>query len=100
MKIGVPRETKDNEFRVGMTPDGARQLVADGHGPLLRTILTEFIGDSAQTCTVDEFKRHLKRRKTPYMTRLAFRVAADPQLATQMPTPFLNLIEGLRSGSL
>jgi alanine dehydrogenase len=35
MKIGVPRETKDNEFRVGMTPDGARQLVADGHEVLI-----------------------------------------------------------------
>ena len=31
MKIGVPKETKDNEYRVGVTPDGARQLVADGH---------------------------------------------------------------------
>ena len=35
MKIGVPRETKDNEYRVGMTPDGARQLVADGHEVLI-----------------------------------------------------------------
>jgi alanine dehydrogenase len=31
MKIGVPRETKDQEHRVGMTPDGARILVEDGH---------------------------------------------------------------------
>jgi len=31
MKIGVPRETKDQEYRVGMTPDGARTLVEDGH---------------------------------------------------------------------
>jgi alanine dehydrogenase len=31
MKIGVPRETKDMEFRVGMTPDGAKILVEDGH---------------------------------------------------------------------
>ena len=31
MKIGVPRETKDQEFRVGMTPDGVRALVEDGH---------------------------------------------------------------------
>jgi len=35
MKIGVPRETKDNEYRVGMTPDGTRQLVADGHAMLV-----------------------------------------------------------------
>ncbi|MDX1649360.1 MAG: alanine dehydrogenase [Myxococcota bacterium] len=31
MRIGVPRETKDQEFRVGLTPDGARVLVGDGH---------------------------------------------------------------------
>ena len=36
MKIGVPRETKDQEFRVGMTPDGARLLGEEGH-----TILVE-----------------------------------------------------------
>ncbi len=31
MRIGVPRETKDQEFRVGMTPDGVRMLVDRGH---------------------------------------------------------------------
>jgi alanine dehydrogenase len=35
VRIGVPRETKDNEFRVGMTPDGARQLVASGHSVIV-----------------------------------------------------------------
>jgi len=31
MRIGVPRESKDQEHRVGMTPDGARMLVDAGH---------------------------------------------------------------------
>lgn len=31
MRIGVPKETKDNEYRVGLTPDGARSLVSRGH---------------------------------------------------------------------
>ena len=35
MRIGVPRETKDNEYRVGLTPDGARQIVARGHEVLV-----------------------------------------------------------------
>lgn len=35
MRIGVPKETKDNEYRVGLTPDGARQLVARGHEVLI-----------------------------------------------------------------
>lgn len=31
MRIGVPREIKDMEFRVGMVPDGVRQLADAGH---------------------------------------------------------------------
>jgi alanine dehydrogenase len=31
MIVGVPREIKDNEYRVAMTPGGARQLVEAGH---------------------------------------------------------------------
>ncbi len=31
MRVGVPREIKDMEFRVGMTPDGVRQLTTAGH---------------------------------------------------------------------
>jgi len=31
MRIGVPTEIKDNEYRVGMTPSGAQVLTGDGH---------------------------------------------------------------------
>jgi alanine dehydrogenase len=31
VRIGVPRETRDHEYRVGLTPDGAQLLVAGGH---------------------------------------------------------------------
>ena len=31
MRIGVPTEIKDNEYRVGMTPGGVRDLSSDGH---------------------------------------------------------------------
>ncbi len=31
MQIGVPRETKDREYRVGLVPEGARALVQTGH---------------------------------------------------------------------
>jgi alanine dehydrogenase len=31
MEIGVPRETKDQEFRVGLSPDSVRVLVENGH---------------------------------------------------------------------
>ena len=35
MIIGVPKEIKDQEFRVGMTPAGARELTKAGHQILI-----------------------------------------------------------------
>ena len=35
MRVGIPHETKNMEFRVGMVPDGVRQLVAQGHEVLV-----------------------------------------------------------------
>ncbi|MEP6642167.1 MAG: alanine dehydrogenase [Gaiellales bacterium] len=31
MKVGIPREVKDNEFRVAITPSGVHELVQAGH---------------------------------------------------------------------
>ncbi|NUW40135.1 alanine dehydrogenase [Nonomuraea rhodomycinica] len=31
MKVGVPREVKDNEYRVALTPAGVHELVRNGH---------------------------------------------------------------------
>ncbi|TLY19970.1 MAG: alanine dehydrogenase, partial [Nitrospirae bacterium] len=60
MIIGVPKEIKDHEFRVGLTPDGARVLVKAGHrvmveagagagsglgDPLYRTAGAEVVSD-------------------------------------------------------
>jgi alanine dehydrogenase len=36
MRIGVPTEIKDNEYRVGMTPSGVRDLASDGHEVLVQ----------------------------------------------------------------
>ncbi|HYT30339.1 MAG TPA: alanine dehydrogenase, partial [Actinomycetota bacterium] len=36
MLIGVPTEVKDNEYRVALTPEGARELTAAGHRVLLQ----------------------------------------------------------------
>ncbi|MGN8158791.1 alanine dehydrogenase [Salinisphaera sp. RV14] len=37
MHIGVPREIKDHEYRVGLTPDSVRELVKRGHDVLVET---------------------------------------------------------------
>jgi alanine dehydrogenase len=37
MRIGVPKEIKNNEYRVGMVPAGVRELVVAGHEVLVET---------------------------------------------------------------
>ena len=31
MKVGVPKEVKNNEYRVAITPSGVHELARDGH---------------------------------------------------------------------
>src|SRR4051812_46396802 len=35
MRVGVPREIKPNEYRVGLTPSAVREYVAAGHEVLV-----------------------------------------------------------------
>ena len=46
MRIGVPRERKDGECRVALTPDGARSLVAAGHEVVVERGAGERVGFS------------------------------------------------------
>src|SRR5258708_3993727 len=49
MRIGVPREIKVHEYRVGLVPAGVRELVAAGHEVLLESEAGNGIGvDDAQ----------------------------------------------------
>jgi alanine dehydrogenase len=36
MIIGVPKEIKNHEYRIGMTPAGVRELVGLGHQVLIQ----------------------------------------------------------------
>src|SRR3546814_5498049 len=44
MIIGTPREIKNHEYRVGLTPESARELVVHGHRVLVQTGAGEGIG--------------------------------------------------------
>jgi len=44
MKVGVPKEIKTLEFRVGMTPAGVRELIHDGHQVVVETNAGSGIG--------------------------------------------------------
>jgi alanine dehydrogenase len=49
MRIGVPKEIKNHEYRVGLVPAGVRELVASGHQVLVQSTAGAGIGveDSA-----------------------------------------------------
>ena len=44
MQVGVPKEIKVEEYRVGLTPDSVRQYVAHGHDVLVETHAGEGLG--------------------------------------------------------
>lgn len=44
MRIGIPKEIKDHEFRVGVTPQGVRALRAAGHEVIVETHAGTAIG--------------------------------------------------------
>jgi len=73
------------------------QLLVDGHEQLLREILRDIGVSDAMTCSVDDFKKRLKNKKTAYMSRLAPMVANDATLASKMPKVFVTLINGLKA---
>ncbi len=52
MLVGVPKEIKDNEYRVAMTPAGVQQLVEQGH-----TVLVETKAGDGSRFTDDEYAR-------------------------------------------
>lgn len=44
MLIGIPKEVKNNEFRVGMTPANVRELTSRGHKVLVQSMAAHRIG--------------------------------------------------------
>ena len=52
MLIGCPREIKNHEYRVGLTPESVRELTAHGHQLIVETGAGNGIGAS------DDHYRH------------------------------------------
>ena len=44
MRVGVPKEIKNHEYRVGMTPPAVRELTSRGHDVFVETMAGEGIG--------------------------------------------------------
>ena len=52
MRVGIPRELKDNEYRVAITPAGVRELVVGGH-----EVFIEHDAGRGSSITNEEFER-------------------------------------------
>ncbi len=52
MLIGIPKEIKNNEYRVGMTPEGVREAVKHGH-----TVLVQADAGSAIGLSDEQYRR-------------------------------------------
>ena len=63
MKIGVPKEIKVHEYRVGLVPAGVRELVDAGHEVLVQTGAGAGIGfeDSHYQAAGVQDRRHARR---------------------------------------
>lgn len=98
VKRGFSKEDLASHFDTLPPPNSLEdQLIADGHETLLRQIMTEIGGIDLANCSLDEFKKRLKNKKSAYMVRLAPKVASDAALAAQMPKAFISLIERLKT---
>src|ERR1700733_9723990 len=50
MRIGVPKEIKNHEYRVGMTPAAVRELTARGHEVFVQTMAGDATGLHDEVC--------------------------------------------------
>lgn len=89
MKVGIPRELKDNEYRVAITPAGARELVVNSH-----EVIIEKDAGRGSSIFDDEFVRAGARIVPDADTVFA---EADMVLKVKEPVPeeFHSLRDGL-----
>lgn len=89
MQIGVPHEIKDQEFRVGMAPDGVRQLCAQGHEVLIEA--SAGIGSGFSDAAFEEAGARIADRDE---------VWSGPDMVVKVKEPQPSEIERLRSGQI
>ncbi len=61
MKVGVPKEIKQDEYRVAITPAGVREMVEHGHEVYVETTA----GEEAQSRTPSSRPRARRSCPTP-----------------------------------
>lgn len=90
MLIGVPKEIKNHEYRVGMTPSSVREMVANGHSVIVETKAGDGIG-----CSDDDY---ITAGATIVGT--AAEVFAQAEMVVKVKEPQPVEYEQLREGQL
>ncbi len=90
MKIGVPKEIKTHEYRVGLTPAGARELVLHGH-----TVLMEQNAGAGIGCGDDVY-----RAAGATILAAAEEVFAQADMIVKVKEPQPQEITRLRRGQI
>jgi alanine dehydrogenase len=88
MRVGVPGEVKDNEYRVAITPAGVRELVIHGHD-----VLIEKDAGRGSSITDSEFERAGAKIVSDPET-----VFADSDLVLKVKEPIESEFHLLREG--
>ena len=90
MRIGVPREVKDDEYRVAITPAGVREMVEHGH-----EVAIESGAGEGSAITDGEFESQGARISSD-----ATEVFAEAEMVLKVKEPQPEEIEMLRPGQL
>ena len=88
MRVGVVRERKDREYRVGLTPDGARGLTDAGHEVLVESGAGERSG----------FPDELYQEAGARILKSAQEVVEESELFTKVKEPTLEEARAMRPG--
>jgi len=88
--IGLPKEIKDNEYRVGLTPAGVRALTDAGHRVLVETTAGEGSG----------FEDSLYTRAGATIIDTADDVWAEGEMIVKVKEPIAPEYPGMRAGQL
>jgi alanine dehydrogenase len=89
MRIGVPRETKDREFRVGLVPAGARALVKAGHDVWIQA--GAGLGSGFSDETYQQSGARLVSAEEAW---------SEPDLVVKVKEPTEDEVQGLRAGQI
>lgn len=90
MKVGMPKEIKNNEFRVGLTPSAVKELVSQGHEVLVESLAGDAIG----------FTDELYQKAGATLIQSAEDIFAKADMIVKVKEPQLNECAMLREGQI